>query len=366
MHQVLSRRAAISNEPVVFLLSDASLAAHGGSESERLLVLVDSLLATGLVPNLFGTDEEMNCVLEELKPSAHLEGVPVESRSALLEFFVEKVRANLHLVLCFSPTSNGGGGGGGGSVLRRRCRRFPALVTCTTVDWFNASWPKDALVGVAHHFLNKLPMLKEGKQHDSHNEDEAKHLMEAKAAAEPPGAQPGAAAAVAPASSANQSGSGRNNSKSNTPPGPQVQEGKEDGEEGGGGESKLAENLAHHMATTHQGVEEASAGVARQGQCLHAHVTPTCFLELIEVFGNLLRRRTLEVNHDIGRLEHGVEVLKKTAEDVEVLKDELEFKLIEVVKVCWILVCLPLGSCCDVIDVVECSLHHYCFGIIDV
>lgn len=53
--------------------------------------------------------------------------------------FVERVRDNLHIILCMSPV---------GEALRVRCRQFPALVNCCTLDWFS-SWPEEALVSVA-------------------------------------------------------------------------------------------------------------------------------------------------------------------------------------------------------------------------
>jgi len=44
-----------------------------------------------------------------------------------------QVRANLHVVLCFSPV---------GEKLRIRARQFPALVNCTVLDWFHP-WPAE-------------------------------------------------------------------------------------------------------------------------------------------------------------------------------------------------------------------------------
>ena len=41
--------------------------------------------------------------------------------------FVERVRDYLHIVLCMSPV---------GDALRVRCRKFPSLVDCCTLDWF--------------------------------------------------------------------------------------------------------------------------------------------------------------------------------------------------------------------------------------
>eukprot|EP00879_Flechtneria_rotunda_P027883 GHRR01029926.1.p1 GENE.GHRR01029926.1~~GHRR01029926.1.p1 ORF type:complete len:113 (-),score=25.52 GHRR01029926.1:91-429(-) len=49
------------------------------------------------------------------------------------------LRTNLHVVLCLSPV---------GETFRERCRMFPGLVNCTTIDWFT-EWPTDALYEVA-------------------------------------------------------------------------------------------------------------------------------------------------------------------------------------------------------------------------
>ena len=40
-----------------------------------------------------------------------------------------------------------------GDALRVRCRKFPALVDCCTLEWFSA-WPPEALVSVAGKILN--------------------------------------------------------------------------------------------------------------------------------------------------------------------------------------------------------------------
>jgi len=48
-------------------------------------------------------------------------------------------RNNLHIVLCMSPVGNS---------LRSRCRMFPSLVNCCSIDWFT-EWPREALLSVS-------------------------------------------------------------------------------------------------------------------------------------------------------------------------------------------------------------------------
>jgi len=43
-----------------------------------------------------------------------------------------------------------------GDTLRVRCRQFPSLVNCCTLDWF-ARWPEEALLFVSREFLKELP-----------------------------------------------------------------------------------------------------------------------------------------------------------------------------------------------------------------
>jgi dynein heavy chain, axonemal len=71
-----------------------------------------------------------------------------ETQDALYSFFLERVRTNLHVVLCLSPIGEG---------FRTRCRMFPGLVNCTTIDWFTP-WPSDALFEVASKLLEPVDM----------------------------------------------------------------------------------------------------------------------------------------------------------------------------------------------------------------
>lgn len=63
-------------------------------------------------------------------------------------------RANLHVVLCLSAV---------GEAFRERCRLFPGLVNCTTIDWFT-EWPADALYEVAVKQMAAESLPEEVKQ----------------------------------------------------------------------------------------------------------------------------------------------------------------------------------------------------------
>ena len=61
---------------------------------------------------------------------------------------MDQIQTNLHVVLCCSPVGN---------AFRTRARKFPAIVNCTTIDWFQA-WPEQALSGVALRFLSRMDL----------------------------------------------------------------------------------------------------------------------------------------------------------------------------------------------------------------
>ena len=131
----LYQKAGLKNLGCVFLMSDAQVA------DEKFLVLLNTFLATGEVPDLFSEDqieEIINTVKSEVKAA----GLP-DSREGCWRFFIERVKRQLKVVLCFSPVGN---------VLRIRARKFPAILSCTSIDWFH-SWPHQALISVSNNFL---------------------------------------------------------------------------------------------------------------------------------------------------------------------------------------------------------------------
>uniref|UniRef100_A0A8C9IS29 Dynein axonemal heavy chain 17 n=1 Tax=Piliocolobus tephrosceles TaxID=591936 RepID=A0A8C9IS29_9PRIM len=130
-------KAAVKNIPSVFLMTDSQVA------EEQFLVLINDLLASGEIPGLFVEDEVEN-IVSSMRPQVKSLGMN-DTREVCWKFFIEKVRRQLKVILCFSPV---------GSVLRVRARKFPAVVNCTAIDWFH-EWPEDALVSVSARFLEE-------------------------------------------------------------------------------------------------------------------------------------------------------------------------------------------------------------------
>ena len=82
-------------------------------------------------------------MMESLSKPCQAAGVNAGSPAEVYNFFVGRVRTNLHLVICLSPI---------GEAFRTRLRMFPSLVNCCTIDWFT-EWPEEALRSVANFFL---------------------------------------------------------------------------------------------------------------------------------------------------------------------------------------------------------------------
>lgn len=63
-------------------------------------------------------------------------------------YFMDKIRKQLKIILCFSPV---------GDNFRIKSRKFPGLIASTSIDYFHA-WPKDALIDVANRFISDLDL----------------------------------------------------------------------------------------------------------------------------------------------------------------------------------------------------------------
>ncbi|KAK6491177.1 dynein heavy chain 11 [Huso huso] len=131
-------KTGAKNMPTVFLLTDAQV------PDERFLVLINDLLASGEIPDLF-SDEEVDGIITGIRNEVRGLGL-LDSRENCWKFFIERVRQQLKVVLCFSPV---------GSTLRIRARKFPAVVNCTAIDWFH-EWPQEALQSVSRRLIEEI------------------------------------------------------------------------------------------------------------------------------------------------------------------------------------------------------------------
>uniref|UniRef100_A0A383W4S5 Dynein-1, subspecies f n=1 Tax=Tetradesmus obliquus TaxID=3088 RepID=A0A383W4S5_TETOB len=120
---------------MVFLFTDSHVADEG------FLELINNMLTSGMVPALYD-DAEKEGLVSSIRSELTAKGLP-DSKEACWAAYVEKCRANLHVVLAMSPV---------GEALRSRCRNFPGLVNNTVIDWFEP-WPEQALSSVATAFL---------------------------------------------------------------------------------------------------------------------------------------------------------------------------------------------------------------------
>ncbi|XP_028155786.1 dynein heavy chain 7, axonemal [Ostrinia furnacalis] len=142
--KTLLRKSSTPDLHMVFLFIESQIKEEGFLED------VNNMLNSGEVPNIFGADEKaelcekMRVIDRQRDKSLQTDGSP----TALYAYFVSIVRDQLHIVLAMSPA---------GTSLRTRIRKFPALVNCCTIDWFQ-EWPPDALLAVATRFLKDVEL----------------------------------------------------------------------------------------------------------------------------------------------------------------------------------------------------------------
>ncbi|KNC49484.1 dynein heavy chain 5 [Thecamonas trahens ATCC 50062] len=140
--QVLYRKAGGEGKKVTFIFTDNDI------KEERFLEYINSILTSGDVDVM--AKDERDSILLELREVMNKERPELEDNMVNLnKFFIERVRQNLHIVLCFSPV---------GEKFRTRSLKFPGLVSGVTIDWFDP-WPLKALKAVSRRYLVEFPMV---------------------------------------------------------------------------------------------------------------------------------------------------------------------------------------------------------------
>lgn len=180
----------------------------------------------------------------------------LDTRENCWKFFIDRVRRQLKVVLCFSPV---------GSTLRVRSRKFPALINCTSIVWFH-EWPQEALISVSVKFLQELDVLPVSSQYLSTSTREKRDEMKSFLS---------------------------------------LTRFKVD----------YRESVAKFMAHVHSQVNTISRTYLHNEKRFN-YTTPKSFLEQINLYSKLLKMKFSELSKKIERLENGLDKLKKTAAQV--------------------------------------------------
>lgn len=108
---------------------------------------INCILNSGEVPDLFDS-EERDGIRMDLKQAASEADIP-DTQESVYQFFIHRVRQNLHVVLTMSPA---------GGKFRQRCRMNPALINCCTIDWYD-EWEDEAMLNVAQVFFSNAEFI---------------------------------------------------------------------------------------------------------------------------------------------------------------------------------------------------------------
>uniref|UniRef100_A0A3Q3AWS9 Dynein axonemal heavy chain 11 n=1 Tax=Kryptolebias marmoratus TaxID=37003 RepID=A0A3Q3AWS9_KRYMA len=220
-------KAGVKNQRVALLLSDAQI------PDEHFMVLINHLLASE-IPEIFN-EEQIEDIVSSVRAEVRELGL-LDNRENCWRFFTDRVQLQLTVVLCLSPV---------GSTLRVRARRFPALVNCTTIDWFHP-WTAEALQSVSYRFIQEIEGI----------------------------------------------------------------------------EPAVQESISLFMAHVHTSVNQASEKYL-QNEKRYNYTTPRSFLQQITLYRNLLEKSRAQLQHQMNRLENGLQKLQSTAAQVEDLKAKL-------------------------------------------
>ncbi len=118
-------------------------------KKEEFLEYINMLLSTGEIPGLVAKDEK-EAWLGDITPEfSKTRNIAEPTQIQLWQYFVDRVRDNLHIVLAFSPV---------GQKFRQRAQKFPALFNECSIDWF-LPWPEEALISVAETFIKNFKEL---------------------------------------------------------------------------------------------------------------------------------------------------------------------------------------------------------------
>lgn len=111
--------AGAKNEDTVFLFTDTQIVKEDFLEDinnmlnsgiiivcfEVFIYIHRLRICLGEVPNLFESDEYEKVIIA-VREAAKTAGVDTNNRDGIFDFFINRVRSTLHLVICMSPVGD--------------------------------------------------------------------------------------------------------------------------------------------------------------------------------------------------------------------------------------------------------------------
>ncbi|XP_051176804.1 dynein axonemal heavy chain 2 [Leptopilina boulardi] len=258
--KVLFTKAGVDNKPTNFLFNDTQIA------EEQFLEIINNMLSTGEVANLYKSDEFDDIKIKLTKDAGKAGIMPTSE--AIYNFLIERIRANLHIILCMSPI---------GDAFRNRIRQYPSLINCTTIDWF-LEWPREALLEVGNKFLMDLNLIVTIT---------GENKIEPRKSA--------TAIPLAP-----------------------LQE-------------RMLEGISSTFSLIHDSVLQMSKKMALELKRFN-YVTPTNFLELVAGYKRMLFEKRRELENEANKLRGGLSKIDDTKEKVNEMAIELEATQLQVQK----------------------------------
>ena len=139
-----------AESPMCFLINDNHII------DEYFLVYINNFLSSYWVDEIFETRQDLEAqMVKFLKSGAPNLGFTKSASDYTMEglfnYLIYRVKTNVHLILCMSPV---------GDTLRVRARKFPSILSGTSIDWFH-EWPDTALTAVSARAIAEMPQFAE-------------------------------------------------------------------------------------------------------------------------------------------------------------------------------------------------------------
>ncbi|KAF5308522.1 hypothetical protein FQR65_LT06187 [Abscondita terminalis] len=141
--KILYALTGVEGKATTFLFNDTQVT------QEQFLEIINNMLSTGEVANLYKPDEFEDASVKSKLTSLAVKAGVLPTSEAMYAFLIERSRAHMHIALCMSPI---------GDAFRNRLRQYPSLVNCSTIDWFY-DWPKEALLEVAQKYVGDVDFV---------------------------------------------------------------------------------------------------------------------------------------------------------------------------------------------------------------